>query len=244
MVNIPDNIARVNIDQYLKDVQEKRRKGLNYSYNTEDDDEDPPEEEEKQKKTKAAQSPKSQRKKHGPWNEVCASRFVQCPEQLCFLQLKHWHSLFDEGNDRDVYYNTLRTSNTSSNVWTTDNVEQIKVRCLSRRASLSFALKKRIQERQSMPLKEQRKSTSVSPRKKQTMVNSRQKVLLGYDFVAGLLDNERASVLTNENSLSDSYIDELVSFRKKNLDSSTSCALSKYSTSDAERLLIASSDFQ
>ncbi|CAF4406973.1 unnamed protein product, partial [Rotaria magnacalcarata] len=43
-------------------------------------------------------------------------------------ELKHWRSLFDEGNDRDVYNNTLRTSTNEQQVWTTDNVEQIKVR--------------------------------------------------------------------------------------------------------------------
>jgi hypothetical protein len=81
-----------------------------------------------------------------------------------------------------------------------------------------------------MSLKQQRKSTSVSPKKaqQQNSVNNRQKVLLGYDFVAGLLDNEKSSLLNNENSLSDSYLDELVSFRKNNLDQSTSYTLTKY----------------
>lgn len=45
--------------------------------------------------------------------------------------MKHWHSLFDEGNDRDVYYNTLRTPTNQQQNWTTDNVEQIKV-CFSK----------------------------------------------------------------------------------------------------------------
>jgi hypothetical protein len=74
-----------------------------------------------------------------------------------------------------------------------------------------------------MSLKQQRKSTSVSPKKhqQQTSINNRQKVLLGYDFVAGLLDNE------NDNSLSESYLDELVSFRKKNLDQSSTYSISK-----------------
>ncbi|CAF1444124.1 unnamed protein product [Adineta ricciae] len=189
VVNVPDNISRVDIDQYLEDVQIQRRKGLNYSYNTEEEDTD-------EQETTKNESPKHLPKKNEPWNE-----------------LKHWHSLFDEGNDRDVYYNTLRTASNHSEVWTTDSVEQIK---------------KRIKERQNMPLKQQRKSTSVSPKKQahQPLVHNRQKVLLGYDFVAGLLDNERSSVLTNENSLSDSYIDELVLFRKKNLDQSTSYSLS------------------
>jgi hypothetical protein len=81
-----------------------------------------------------------------------------------------------------------------------------------------------------MSLKQQRKSTSVSPKKSQQQIsiNNRQKVLLGYDFVAGLLDNEKSSLLNNENSLSDSYLDELVSFRKNNLDQSTSYTLTKY----------------
>jgi hypothetical protein len=74
-----------------------------------------------------------------------------------------------------------------------------------------------------MSLKQQRKSTSVSPKKQQTLITNRQKVLLGYDFVAGLLDNEKSL----ENSLSDSYLDELVSFRKNNLDPLTSYTISK-----------------
>ncbi|UJR27368.1 hypothetical protein I4U23_008660 [Adineta vaga] len=192
VVNIPDNISRVDIDQYLEDVQVQRRKGLNYSYNT--DDEDDYNEEDDDKQEEKIESSKTLSKKNEPWNE-----------------LKHWHSLFDEGNDRDVYYNTLRTPSNQSQVWTTDSVEQIK---------------KRIHERQNMSLKQQRKSTSISPRKQQPLVSNRQKVLLGYDFVAGILENERESVLTNENSLSDSYIDELVTFRKKNLDQSTSYSLS------------------
>jgi len=74
--------------------------------------------------------------KNEPWNE-----------------LKHWRSLFDEGNDRDAYYNTLRTPSNQQQIWTTDNVEQIK---------------KRIHERQNMSLKQQRKSSSVSPKKTST----------------------------------------------------------------------------
>jgi hypothetical protein len=74
-----------------------------------------------------------------------------------------------------------------------------------------------------MSLKQQRKSSSVSPKKhqQQTSINNRQKVLLGYDFVAGLLDNE------NDNSLSESYLDELVSFRKTNLDQSSTYSITK-----------------
>ena len=64
VVNIPDNISRIDIDQYLKDVQDQRRKGLNYSYNNEDEDEDDYEEEQQQQKQETAQ------KKHEPWNEV------------------------------------------------------------------------------------------------------------------------------------------------------------------------------
>ncbi|CAF5143015.1 unnamed protein product, partial [Rotaria magnacalcarata] len=124
----------------------------------------------------------------------------------------HWRSLFDEGNDRDVYNNTLRTSTNEQQVWTTDNVEQIK---------------KRIHERQNMSLKQQRKNTSASPKKhqQQTSFHNRQKVLLGYDVVAGLLDNEK-SLLNSENTLSESYLDELVSFRKNNLDSTASYSMS------------------
>jgi hypothetical protein len=80
-----------------------------------------------------------------------------------------------------------------------------------------------------MSLKQQRKSSSVSPKKhqQQTSFNNRQKVLLGYDVVAGLLDNEKSLLSNYENSLSDSYIDELVSFRKTNLDQPTSYKVSK-----------------
>ncbi len=62
VVNIPDNISRVDIDQYLKNVQDQRRKGLNYSYNTDDDDEE--EEEENNESQETVQ------KKIEPWNEV------------------------------------------------------------------------------------------------------------------------------------------------------------------------------
>ena len=44
VVNIPNNISRVNIDEYLKDVQDQRRKCLNYSYTTDDDGDDDDEE--------------------------------------------------------------------------------------------------------------------------------------------------------------------------------------------------------
>ena len=78
---------------------------------------------------------------------------------------------------------------------------------------------------------QQRKGSSLSPKKRhqQTSINHREKVLLGYDVVAGLLDNDKTSLLNDENQLSDSYLDELVSFRKKNLDqANSSYALSKY----------------
>ena len=82
-----------------------------------------------------------------------------------------------------------------------------------------------------MPLKQQRKATSVSPKKQQQQQQisnaTRQKVLLGYDVVAGLLDNEKSLLSMNENSLSDSYLDELVSFRKQNLDQSSTYSISK-----------------
>lgn len=93
-------------------------------------------------------------------------------------------------------------------------------------------VKKRIHERQNLSLKQQRKSTSVSPKKQQQQQQQisnthRQKVLLGYDFVAGLLDNEKSLLSANENSLSESYLDELVSFRKNNLDQSSAYSMSK-----------------
>jgi hypothetical protein len=61
VVNIPDNISRIDIDQYLKDVQDQRRKGLNYSYNTDDENDD---EEEKIESQDPIQKIKE------PWNEV------------------------------------------------------------------------------------------------------------------------------------------------------------------------------
>ncbi|CAM4794244.1 unnamed protein product [Rotaria magnacalcarata] len=191
VVNIPENISRIDIDQYLRNVQDQRRKGLNYSYNTDDEEAYADEEIEEQNN----ESHEIIQKPIEPWNE-----------------LKHWRSLFDEGNDRDVYNNTLRTSTNEQQVWTTDNVEQIK---------------KRIHERQNMSLKQQRKNTSASPKKhqQQTSFHNRQKVLLGYDVVAGLLDNEK-SLLNSENTLSESYLDELVSFRKNNLDSTASYSMS------------------
>ena len=76
-----------------------------------------------------------------------------------------------------------------------------------------------------MSLKQQRKSTSISPKKHQQQ--TRQKVLLGYDVVAGLLDNEKSLLSNNENSLSESYLDELVLFRKNNLDQSIPYSVSK-----------------
>ena len=114
-------------------------------------------------------------------------------------------------------------------------MEQIKVRWSDRSIAFPFEcslpLQKRIHERQNTPGKQQKKA-QASPKKHtqqpQVSINHRQKVLLGYDFVAGLLDNDKASLLNDDNHLSDSYLDELVSFRKTNLDQSTSSyALSK-----------------
>ena len=67
VVNIPDNISRIDIDQYLRDVQDLRRKGLNYSYTT--DDEDVVEEDEyiEQKPSGSAVSESE------PWDEVNSS---------------------------------------------------------------------------------------------------------------------------------------------------------------------------
>ena len=111
VVNIPNNISRIDIDQYLRDVQDQRRKGLNYSYTTDDDDDEPLEEEPG---------------KNEPWNEVSPTiqRFNRIRSRF---QIKHWRSLFDEGNDRDAYYNTVRSLNPQDQSWTTDNVDQIKV---------------------------------------------------------------------------------------------------------------------
>lgn len=80
-----------------------------------------------------------------------------------------------------------------------------------------------------MSLKQQRKSPGVSPKnhQQQTSITNRQKVLLGYDVVAGLLDNEKSFLSNQENSLSESYLDELVSFRKKNFDQSTPYTIKK-----------------
>lgn len=74
------------------------------------------------------------------------------------------------------------------------------------------------------PRSEQSKLDRQSPKKRQqqTSLTRREKVLLGYDVVAGLLDNDKSSLLNDENRLSESYIDELVSFRKNNLDQSNS----------------------
>ena len=63
VVNVPDNISRVDIDQYLEDVQIQRRKGLNYSYNTDEEETD-------EQETTKIESPKHLPKKNEPWNEV------------------------------------------------------------------------------------------------------------------------------------------------------------------------------
>ena len=62
VVNIPDNVSRIDIDQYLKNVKDQRRKGLNYSYNTDDDDDDDNEEKNEISETVERQ--------YEPWNEV------------------------------------------------------------------------------------------------------------------------------------------------------------------------------
>ncbi len=79
VVNIPDNISRIDIDQYLKDVQDQRRKGLHYSYNTDDNESDEEETvvEEEEKKTES-QDPI--RKIKEPWNEV----------SLFFFEFNHY----------------------------------------------------------------------------------------------------------------------------------------------------------
>ena len=126
--------------------------------------------------------------------------------------------MFDEGNDRDAFYNTVRNSGEFQQVWTTDNVDQ---------------LKKRVEQQQSQctsQQQQQRKTNRPSPKKRQqqTSLHHREKVLIGYDVVAGLLDNEKTSLLNDENHLSESYLDELASFRKTHVDqSSSSYALAK-----------------
>jgi hypothetical protein len=65
VVNIPDNISRIDIDQYLKNIQDQRRKGLNYSYNTDDDEDDDDEEE-----------AEIQEKRTEPWNEVSIKSYT------------------------------------------------------------------------------------------------------------------------------------------------------------------------
>lgn len=199
VVNIPNNISRIDIDQYLRDVKDQRRKGLNYSYTTDDDDDE--DDENVNAHVRVDPIRQEPQGKDESWTE-----------------LKHWRSLFDEGNDRDAYYNNVRSLNHHEQSWTTDNVEQIK---------------KRIEDRQAIPSNQQqqqqkRKTSSVSPKKRsqQTAMINREKVLLGYDVVAGLLDNEKSSFFNEDNPLSESYLDELASFRKKNLDQSLSSSYS------------------
>ena len=62
VVNIPDNISRIDIDQYLKNVQDQRRKGLNYSYTTDD--------EEGEEEEYIAESQENGQKTQEPWDEV------------------------------------------------------------------------------------------------------------------------------------------------------------------------------
>lgn len=63
VVNIPDNVSRIDIDQYLKSVQDQRRRGLNYSYTTDDDDDEVEEEQ-------IIESQENGQKIQEPWNEV------------------------------------------------------------------------------------------------------------------------------------------------------------------------------
>ncbi|CAF1528273.1 unnamed protein product, partial [Didymodactylos carnosus] len=178
VINIPDNVSRINIDEYLKNVQDQRRKCLNFSY-TEDDESIIDEEDSK------ANDEDSIPKRNQPWNE-----------------LKHWRSLFDDGNNRDAY-NTVRTNLSSSQSWVNEDVDQIK---------------KRIHDREHLTSKEQQQ---LSNKQSSTMNNTnlkqqfnRKKVLLGYDFVAGVLDNKNSTIMEQP----DSYWDDLVSFRQKNAD--------------------------
>ena len=76
VVNIPDNISRIDIDQYLKNVQDQRRKGLNYSYTTDDDDDG--EEDEEEVHNKSEELPE---KRNEPWNEVNLSS-ISFPSSL------------------------------------------------------------------------------------------------------------------------------------------------------------------
>ena len=90
VVNVPDNISRVDIDQYLKTVQDQRRKGLHYSYTTDDESDEEETVEEEEKKTES-QSPI--RKIKEPWNEVSLilfelnrySEFFLLVETLAFI---------------------------------------------------------------------------------------------------------------------------------------------------------------
>jgi hypothetical protein len=68
VVNIPNNISRVDIDQYLRNVQDQRRRGLNYSYTTDDEDAVDEEEELIEQKSSAPQVNDSE-----PWNEVSSA---------------------------------------------------------------------------------------------------------------------------------------------------------------------------
>ncbi|CAF4367128.1 unnamed protein product, partial [Rotaria magnacalcarata] len=65
VVNIPENISRIDIDQYLRNVQDQRRKGLNYSYNTDDEEAYADEEIEEQNN----ESHEIIQKPIEPWNE-------------------------------------------------------------------------------------------------------------------------------------------------------------------------------
>ena len=76
VINIPDNISRLDIDDYLRNVQDQRRRGLNYSYNTDDENGDEPVAE------KASEGFQEMVQRAEPWNEVTDRVRL---ESLCYL---------------------------------------------------------------------------------------------------------------------------------------------------------------
>ena len=64
MINIPDNISRLDIDGYLRNVQDQRRRGLNYSYNTDEETDD------ESVAQKAGEEFQAAVQRAEPWNEV------------------------------------------------------------------------------------------------------------------------------------------------------------------------------
>lgn len=70
VVNIPDNISRIDIDQYLKNVQDQRRRGLNYSYNTDDENGEIDDDDENN------ESQETENKTNEPWTEVSILLFL------------------------------------------------------------------------------------------------------------------------------------------------------------------------